>query len=211
MIQKCYNQTMNKEKILSEIEKIKYLYRFKKIIRYSQKRTEIIPTESDAEHIFGMMILANYFLNTEFYKKENYNREKIYDLILFHEMDELELGDISTHLKTSSDIKKAFDSLEVVYKSIPENLRQKAENNFQEYNDGKTKEALFVFWLDKIEPVFHMSFDLKTSKQILTDMKLDREKAYEKKSTELKNSGLMKEFLDVLYTTLDECFYVEKK
>jgi 5'-deoxynucleotidase YfbR-like HD superfamily hydrolase len=121
---------MEKEEIKKEIDKIIYLYKFKKIIRFSSERVEEFSTESDGEHIFAMMILANYFLERDEYKKLNLNREKVYNLILFHEMDELELGDINTYKKTSEDKKEAIKSLEKVFLKIPKGISKLAEESF---------------------------------------------------------------------------------
>ena len=51
--------------VISELKKIQILYELKRIIRYDHKRNHEEHTESDAEHIFGMHCLIDFFLPLE--------------------------------------------------------------------------------------------------------------------------------------------------
>jgi 5'-deoxynucleotidase YfbR-like HD superfamily hydrolase len=51
--------------ILQEIEKLKYTYGLNKVVRYNLIREEIYETQSVAEHVTNMLILAHYFRELE--------------------------------------------------------------------------------------------------------------------------------------------------
>ncbi len=47
--------------VLEELRKLQYLYGQQQVIRSNLTRTEDIMTESVAEHIYGLTVLAHYF------------------------------------------------------------------------------------------------------------------------------------------------------
>ena len=108
---------MDKEEIQKEIMNIMYLYELKGIIRYAESRDEKVKTQSVAEHVYGMMILAEHFLPLEDPAGEM-DREKLYRMIIFHDVDEIETGDIPTYHKTNKDRENAIDSLPTVFSKI---------------------------------------------------------------------------------------------
>ena len=55
-------EEFTKERILEDTAKLQYLFGLKKVIRYNQGRAETDSTESVAEHVYGMHILAQYYL-----------------------------------------------------------------------------------------------------------------------------------------------------
>ena len=68
-----YNQHMTREEILSasdqellaEIDKIKYLYRMKHVYRYDFTHNEPGIIESNADHVYSLLVLMDYFLPLE--------------------------------------------------------------------------------------------------------------------------------------------------
>lgn len=151
----CKHILDDDEFILSEVEKLRYVYKLKKEIRYAQRREEAVDTESVAEHIFGMHVLANYFLPLEDVKGE-WNKLKILEMITWHDIDEIETGDTISHLKTEVHQRKAELALPKVIGGLPETIREHTHELMEEYEARLTPEARFVKAIDKAEPLFEI-------------------------------------------------------
>lgn len=141
--------------VISELQKMQILYGLKKEIRYAQTRTSESDTESVAEHIYGMHCLMDYFQLLEDSKGE-WDQARIRTMIQYHDIDEIETGDVVGYLKSKSDQDKERDAAESVIKKIPEVMRDTIQKGLNEYRLQKTTESQFVKALDKIEPVFHL-------------------------------------------------------
>ncbi len=141
--------------VMSEVAKLRYIYKLKKEIRYAQKREEILDTESVAEHIFGMHVLANYFLPLEDTQGE-WDKLKMLEMITWHDIDEIETGDTISHLKTEVHQRAAELALPKVIANFPEIIRSHTDALLQEYEARETAEAKFVKAIDKVEPLFEV-------------------------------------------------------
>lgn len=141
------------EFVMSEARSLRYLYGLKREIRYALNRHEEVHTESVAEHVYGMHILAGYFLLLED-KNGDWNSDRIQELITWHDTDEIETGDVITHRKTDQDRADARLALANFFQKIPESLRPTAESLLQEYEEQHTIEARFTKAIDKVEPLF---------------------------------------------------------
>ena len=105
--------------------------------------------ESDAEHTFSMCMLALYIINKE---KLKLDELKVLKMILFHELGEIDAGDItpfdniSKHQKYElefSCIKRISDK-----NDMPELLEL-----WLEFENNQTAEAQFVKQIDKLDAV----------------------------------------------------------
>ena len=154
---KDYTNILNwsEEEILNEVQDIRYLYKLKEVVRYNIPRKEEYLSETVAEHVYGMLTLARYFLMLDDPKKEM-DQEKIMQIILWHDADEIETSDTPTHLKTETEVQEGKDALVEVVKRSPEILQESIAKQLQELEELKTKEAQFVKALDKLEPSFHL-------------------------------------------------------
>lgn len=153
------NETeLTKDFVLGEVKKLQYLYRLKTEVRYGQTRPLGDLTESVAEHIYGMHILAQYFLPLEDPKKEM-NHLKIYKMITLHDVDEIETGDYISYLKTDENRKAGTEALKVVIQNLPEHIQKEQEEIINEYETQKTKETVFVKAIDRFEPLIQMYSD----------------------------------------------------
>ncbi len=146
------------EFVLSEIEKLRYLYKLKKEIRYAQTRNEVVDTESVAEHVYGMHVLANYFLPLEDRAGE-WDKLKILETITWHDMDEIETGDTISHKKTKQHQLESEAAWPKVIANLPETIRSHTEHLIHEYEARETPEARFVKAVDKAEPLFEIRFE----------------------------------------------------
>ncbi len=131
------------------------MYALKYEIRYELTRDEKDFTESVAEHVFGMQVLADFFLGYDD-ANGNLDHAKIHELITWHDVDEIETGDIIGWKKTDDDRANEARAAERVIQNLPEILKNKILKLLQEYEEQKTEEAKFVKAIDKIEPMFHL-------------------------------------------------------
>ncbi len=141
------------EEILDEVKKIQYVYGLKHEIRYEGERSG--QAESVAEHVYAMHILAHYFIELE-NPEHTWNKEHIFSMITWHDMDELETGDIVGYKKTEADREREKIATQIVLEKIPTLVRNSIMTINTEYSKQETKEAQFVKAVDKIEPLFHV-------------------------------------------------------
>ena len=140
--------------VLEEMQKLRVLYKLKKTLRYATKRPEE-HSESVAEHLFAMQVLVQYFLPLED-KEGKLDRVRINELIIFHELGEVETGDIVFHRKNDDHRKEEALAAQRVAKQLPESLRQTALDRSREFDECATPEATFAAAIDKLEPVFEL-------------------------------------------------------
>ncbi len=138
--------------VLKEIKRLQYLYKLKQIIRAKQVRTETIVTESVAEHIYSLGILARYFLPLED-PNHTLDHTLIHTLILWHEIDEIESGDIVPWEKSAAVKAQLHHDARVAFEAIPQLLRGEAITHFEMYEAKASPEARFVKAIDKLDPI----------------------------------------------------------
>ena len=143
------------EEILTEVQGLRYLYGLKKVIRYHLDRTEALDTESVAEHVYGMSIIAEYFLPHED-PNHQWDHTKIRKMILFHDIDEIETGDIIGYLKNDEDRKAELEAAKRAIAKIPTDMQQEVASLMEEYDARVTPEARLTKAIDKMEPNFHL-------------------------------------------------------
>lgn len=141
---------LSEEFISSELEKIKYLYGLNRVIRFNLKRKEEFQTQSVAEHITNMIYLAFYFRPLED-QNDELNFYEVIKLIMFHDLGEIETGDIITVIKSSDDEKKEGLALETVKQKSPKYIADEVDRYLAEFNNPKTREGKFAQAIDKFE------------------------------------------------------------
>ena len=141
--------------VMEEVKKLQYLYALKKEIRYAQKREDNDPTESVAEHIYGMHILASYFLPLE-NPGLDWDKGKILEMITFHDIDEIETGDMIGYLKTASMRSGEVDTMQKVCEKMPVHMQGNVKGLVDGYDKQDVVEVRFVKALDKFEPLIHL-------------------------------------------------------
>lgn len=186
--------------VLQEIEKVRYLYGLKKEIRYAQKRTDVIDTESVAEHIYGMHVIANYFLPLED-SDGKLDVLKVLKMITWHDMEEIETGDTISHLKTDIHHKEAEIGLRIALTKIPKILQEEVTELMTEYESGDSPEAKFVKAVDKVEPMFEVWEE--NYKEILHRNGNTRANHIETKEKYVKNFPFIYRFVSVGTERLD--------
>ena len=110
--------------------------------------------ESTAEHSWGCLILADYFLSTTHY---GIDKLKVYELLMYHDLVEIESGDFPLHLQKDSTTREEKErlSLDILKPQIPAPLDSKFINLYNEFEQKLTKEAKFAKAIDALEAEIH--------------------------------------------------------
>jgi len=136
--------------ILSEIEKLKYLYGLNKVIRFNLTRKEDWQTQSVAEHVANMIYLAYYFRSYEDPAKK-LDFDKVIRLIMVHDLGEIETGDIITAVKNENDEKVEKAAIRRVKEKSPKFIADEIEGLYEEFEDPKSDEGKYARAIDKFE------------------------------------------------------------
>ncbi len=166
---------MTDDWVINEIEKIKYTYGLNKVIRYNLTRDESTEstTQSVAEHVYNMLILAHYFRDLED-PEHIMDMEKVTKMILMHDMVEIETGDIVMNKKTEDKKILEVEALEKTISHSPAFIAQEIKNLVFEYDNYSTGEGKFVKAIDKIEQQFWHSVFCNPGMICTTCLKEDR-------------------------------------
>ena len=136
---------------MEDLQKLRRLYQLKNVKRANSvgKRKE-----SPAEHTWSCLILADYFLSRT---KKKLDRLKVYELLLYHDVVEIEAGDVNL-----LDVKKRKEkelrekeAANTLRKTLPSPLNTKFIASFTEFEDCRTPEAKFAKAIDALDAVIH--------------------------------------------------------
>lgn len=182
------------EEFIAEMQRLRELYALKQVMRYNSTRDANAHSESVAEHIFGMQTLANYFLPLED-PARNLGAMHIHELILYHELGEIETGDIMFHRKSNEQKEEERRAAERVASRLPESVGAVALDRFLEFDAAETPEAKFADAIDKVEPIFQL-FDPVVGLSLYKNMGITKEVAIGKKRIATETFPFMRKFLD---------------
>ena len=136
---------------MKELEQLHHLQRLKDILRY-EGHEEV--QDSTADHVYGCMILAEHFLPAY----PDLNRERVYRLLIHHDLVEIEAGDTPVYDKEAVATKKEREQLAFaqLLDKVPDTIRDDMNSFYQEYEKKETPEAKFVNAIDKLEALIQM-------------------------------------------------------
>ena len=170
--------------------------------------------ESSAEHSWGALILADFFLSTmesmeadKVTSTAKIDRFKVYELLMYHDVVEIETGDLPIHPDLSHRNKKRNEHIaaKVLSEKLPTVLVQKYLTLFAEFQDQKTVESRFAKAVEALEADIH-ELDYKEDWKGWTEEFLRQEKEH------LFNEfPLMKKCFDELVVYLKENGFFEVK
>lgn len=200
----------NREKILEDLERLQYLYKLKEVIRYDATRTETDTTESVAEHLFGMCLLTEYFLPFED-PTNTLSREKIFQMILFHDIDEIETGDVLGYRKTDADRARELEAMRRVLNQAPSHMQELINARVTEYEQKETPEAKFAKAIDKVEPLVQI-YNEKW-KSVLLKNKTTAEESERIKTPYIQDFPYIKAFAITIHNELidNKCYWTDEK
>ena len=136
---------------MEDLLKIRKFYELKKVYRMNTVENR---KESSAEHTYSCLILADYLLSS---LKLKLDKIKVYELVLYHDVVEIEAGDIPIHHLEKKKNKKENElkALHSLKDKIPKLLKSKFVNLFLEFEEQKTREAKFAKAVDKLDAIIH--------------------------------------------------------
>ena len=162
--------------------------------------------ESVAEHSFGTALLVLVFGQ----KRKDINPDKAMKMALIHDLAESETGDILVDWKVNNFFRPLLNSIpgrhhgitgeekHEIERKVMENLTEKIENGeelfnlWMEFEEGETKEAVFVRSLDKLEMLFQCIVYEKSQGTDLSHWILDKRNEIE----DLQVREIFKEILE---------------
>ena len=132
---------------MENINKLRKFYQLKNVERAN---TVSGRRESSAEHSWSCLILADYFLSS---MKERLNRLKVYELLMYHDVVEIEAGDVCISKEKERKGKKEREkqAAHVLKEHMPAVLKHKFIDLFEEFEEGKTREAKFAKAIDALD------------------------------------------------------------
>lgn len=144
--------SLSDDEVLNEVKGLLYLFSHQAVIRHGlDRKNEMYPSQSVSEHIYNMMVLYQYFLPLED-DGNDLDRNKSIQLILWHDIEELETGDIPKHHKTQEHEVLANSAFTTkTLQKVPAGLRGTIEEIYEEYEERQTRESRFVKALDVTE------------------------------------------------------------
>jgi 5'-deoxynucleotidase YfbR-like HD superfamily hydrolase len=147
--------TKSDAEILAIAHQLRVAYGMKRTLRYNSTRDFSVHSESVAEHVFALIFLATYFLPLE-EVGPSLDKAKLYEILLYHDFGEIIHGDAVTYYKTKEHAEREKEAAKDVFASLPESLREVAEERWRAYEEHTCPEAYFAHALDKVEPLFEL-------------------------------------------------------
>jgi len=183
---------------MNSINKLRKIYHLKHVERMN---SVLKRKESSAEHSWSCLILADYFLSQ---MNEDIDRLKVYELLMYHDVIEIEAGDIPIHHVEERKNKKEKEQKAFVKikENFPEELKEKFSKLFEEFEEQKTKEAKFARAVDRLDALIH-EMDYKVDWKEWTEEMVRR--FYQE---EIKDFPIIKEaFEKILKYVVKEGYY----
>ena len=158
---------------MENINKLRKFYQLKNVERAN---TVSDRKESSAEHSWSCLILADYFLSG---MKEKLDRVKVYELLMYHDVVEIETGDIciSDEKRRKGKKEREQQAVHVLKEHIPKIMKRKFVALFNEFEDAKTREAKFAKAIDALDAQIH-EMDYKEDWKGWTEEFLREKKGY---------------------------------
>ncbi len=192
--------------INNELDKFATYYNLKHTIRWAKNRTGDV-TESVAEHVYGMHVLCSYFLPLvdPDRKLDSY---LVQTIITWHDMAEAIVSDMTTKSKTAEHKANEKAAEVSIIKNATPHLHDQLAYIYESYDERTTPEAQFVKALDKIEPMFHLSFLIRKHFDINAHFSLqwEADEYREHRDHYLSPFPLIKRFDDILYEETKEYY-----
>lgn len=146
---------LSDEEIMRITHQLCIPYQLKRTIRYSGSRDLTVHGESVGEHIFGLFYLDAFFRS---YEDEHglLDNVKVCNLIRFHEFGEIVTGDHPYHRKTEAHEAEERIAARHIFTKLPSTIAELGLRSWEEFDQRQSREARYVYALDKIEPMFEL-------------------------------------------------------
>lgn len=157
---------------MKDLQSLRKFYELKNVERTAKVGTR---RESPAEHTWSALILADYFLSQM--KNPKLDRLKVYELLMYHDVVEIEAGDVNLldEQKRKHKAEREKQAAHVLHQHFPLELGKKFLILFQEYEAGNSIEARFAKAVDALDAEIH-ELDYKENWKGWTEEFLRRKK-----------------------------------
>lgn len=147
---------MASERLLKDIEFIVELDKMKSILR----QTTLIDKsrrENDAEHSWHISVMAMVLSE---YANEEVDLFKVIKMLLVHDLVEIYAGDTFCYDKKGNSDKKERElkAADKIFGMLSEDKAIEMRELWDEFEEMKTKEALFAASMDRLQPIFSNYF-----------------------------------------------------
>ncbi len=136
---------------MDELQRLRKFYELKRVERANSVGGR---KESSAEHSWSCLILADYFMSEMDLKLD---RLKVYELLMYHDLVEIEAGDVCISKEELRRDKKEKETkaLHCLKDKIPASLKKKLVDLFEEFEGEKTVESRFAKAIDTLDGTIH--------------------------------------------------------
>lgn len=110
--------------------------------------------ESSAEHTWSSLMLADYFMSR---MKHNLDKVKVYELLMYHDVVEIEAGDtaLDPNNEPNNKAEKEILAAKKLKKGLPTPINEKFWKYFNEFEEQQTQEAKFAKAIDSCGAIVH--------------------------------------------------------
>jgi 5'-deoxynucleotidase YfbR-like HD superfamily hydrolase len=186
---------LSDEKVMEIARQLRVGYGMKATPRYSTERDLKVHYESDADHVFALHYLLEYFVRVEKLPRP-LDMEKARQMITFHDFGEIINGDKPYHTKTKEDEAQEHEDAKKIFAMLPAEIRSIAREGWESYEAKKSLEAQFVYALDKVEPLFEL-FD-EVNERSFRRLEQTYEQHIGKKLKATEEFPVMRRFVEVV-------------
>lgn len=144
--------------------KIREFYKLKGVARMSSNEYFDLHSgygvkrhETSAEHVYSCLKLADFFLSS-FSEFESLDRVKIYEMLMYHDDCEIEVGDVcisKEELKVEVESEDELKGVKELSLKVPKVLSEKFVDLDLEFRGLESEEARFCKVIDKIDAMVH--------------------------------------------------------
>ncbi len=134
------------------MDQLRYLMKLKEVKRGGKVGNR---AESTAEHVWAVLILADYFI--EKYHYNDLDKGKVFSSAIYHDVVEIESGDtfiLDDNSKKNQLVHEKNASLKII-SNLPEQLKEIYKTNYADFEGLQSREAQFVKAVDALEPMIH--------------------------------------------------------
>ena len=158
------NVNMDENRIEKILEFLKEIDKFKTV--YRTALTTSGSFEDDAGHTWHMCMYALLLQNE---LKIDVNLQKVFEMVLVHDLVEIYAGDTPAfdHNGRNGKKEREIQAAEKLFNILPDDLKTKIDSLWGEYEESKTPEAKFVKAIDRLQGFAQNNFtDGKLWKQL---------------------------------------------
>lgn len=180
-----YKEDFKKEiEFIVELDKMKNIFRETSLIDKSRR-------ENDAEHSWHISVMAILLSK---YADEEIDECKVIKMLLVHDLIEIYAGDTFCYDEEANSDKeeREQEAADKLFSMLPEKEGKEIRELWEEFEEMKTKEALFAASMDRLQPMLQNYYsDGGTWKKY----NITKEQVYERIAPIKESSKILWEFV----------------